>query len=376
MKVGILSMQRCINWGSYLQAWGLKHLIERECKCQVEFVDIEGEDWEGRVELSALVPIKRLYHKIMYQISPEKNAIHFEPYKMNENLINGKKMINGLLDKHWKVLGLNDKPLTNMECDVLVIGSDEMFNCTMPRYINRYMSLFGMNVRCKKKISYAASSGDTTIEKISMNGISKDVAKAYQSFHQLSVRDQNSYNIIKQLTGKEALFHLDPVLMYEFPEVDSIKVKHKNYIAVYGYGNNIDDPEVIQELKKFAKSNNLKLLAVGNGQDFCDETVAFSPFEVLAYMKNASYSVTNTFHGTIFSLKYGIPFAVMLRGMNQNKLGDLVQRFSVTDRILDDPQNLEQILTKRLNVDYIEQKILYNRKLTCDYLKANILGDE
>lgn len=374
MKVGILSMQRCMNWGSYLQAWGLKHLIERECNCQVEFVDIEGEDWEERIELSPLVPVKRLYHKWMYQLSPEKNAIHFEPYKMNENLMNGQKMINGLLEKHWAILGLANEARTDLECDVLVIGSDEMFNCTMPRYLDRHLCLFGLNVHCKKKISYAASFGDTTIEKIKHNGFIDDVGEALRSFNQLSVRDQNSYNIVQNLTGIAPVFNLDPVLMYEFPEVNSIKVRHKNYIAVYGYGNNINDPEIISELKKFAKDRGLKLLAIGNGQDFCDETVAFSPFEVLAYMKNATYSVTNTFHGTIFSLKYEIPFAVMVRGMNQNKLGDLVRRFNVTDRVVDDAKKIGKILLNPLDDIFIQNKILENRKITCQYLKDNIVG--
>ena len=37
-KVGIMSMQRIANYGSFLQAYALKQLIE-EVGCNVEFVD-------------------------------------------------------------------------------------------------------------------------------------------------------------------------------------------------------------------------------------------------------------------------------------------------------------------------------------------------
>ena len=37
-KIGIMSMQRIANYGSFLQAYALKQLIE-ELDCKVEFVD-------------------------------------------------------------------------------------------------------------------------------------------------------------------------------------------------------------------------------------------------------------------------------------------------------------------------------------------------
>lgn len=369
-------MQRCLNYGSYLQAWGLKHLIE-ELGCKVEFVDIPGETWDEPIKISRLTYFKEKYHGLMYRINPSKNILHYEPYKMNQNRRNGRKMVNGLLLNTWGKLGLTKEFNDHYDCDVLVIGSDEMFNCTMDRYQTRPMSLFGMNVRCRKKITYAVSFGDTTIEKIDNNQIRDSVTNALNSFNVLSVRDNNSCNIVQQLTGITPYLHLDPVLMYEFPEIDRIRIKHKNYIAVYGYGNNINDPDLIHNLRAFAKKNSLKLLAIGNGQDFCDETVAFSPFEVLAYMKHATYAVTNTFHGAIFSLKYGIPFVVQIRNMNKNKLGDLISRFQVSERIITESNvdDLCNLLTQPFDKVGIQEKIKTSREITRAYLRTNILGE-
>ena len=38
-KIGIMSMQRIINYGSFLQAYGLKKMIESVSKSEVEFID-------------------------------------------------------------------------------------------------------------------------------------------------------------------------------------------------------------------------------------------------------------------------------------------------------------------------------------------------
>ena len=280
-----------------------------------------------------------------------------------------------MINHSWPMLGLKSDFMKSDNSDILVIGSDEMFNCTMPQYADRPMSLFGMGY-CKKKISYAASFGDTTIEKIKRNNITDALIEALNSFSSISVRDQNSFQIVETLTGIQPSINLDPVLMYDFTEIDNIRVKHKDYIAVYGYGNNINDPMLIKYLKEFAKNNGLKLLAVGNGQDFCDEVVALSAFDVLAYMKNARYVVTNTFHGAIFSLKYNIPFAVQLREMNINKLGDLLNRFHVNNRIIstENFENISSVLEIPLDTVFINQMIRSNQLKTKEYLKRNIVG--
>ena len=39
MKVGIMSMQRVVNYGSFLQAYALKRIIENNTGANVEFID-------------------------------------------------------------------------------------------------------------------------------------------------------------------------------------------------------------------------------------------------------------------------------------------------------------------------------------------------
>ena len=50
-KIGIMSMQRIINYGSFLQAYGLKKMIESVSKSEVEFIDYRfGVDITNRLK--------------------------------------------------------------------------------------------------------------------------------------------------------------------------------------------------------------------------------------------------------------------------------------------------------------------------------------
>lgn len=54
-KIGIMSMQRIINYGSFLQAYGLKKMIESVSKSEVEFIDYRfGVDITNRLKNRSL----------------------------------------------------------------------------------------------------------------------------------------------------------------------------------------------------------------------------------------------------------------------------------------------------------------------------------
>ena len=77
---------------------------------------------------------------------------------------------------------------------------------------------------------------------------------------------------------------------------------------------------------------------------WADEYVLASPLEVLAYIKHADYVVTDTFHGTVFSIKYQIPFATIIRKSNQEKLSDLLDTFELQKRQVLDVEDIGKIL--------------------------------
>ena len=140
---------------------------------------------------------------------------------------------------YYRYLGISDHMNYNPQVDALVIGSDEVFNCVQNNpNVGFSPDLFGAGSRAGKLISYAASFGNTTLEKLAQYHVSDKVAGWLSDFDALSVRDSNSAHIVEKLTGNAPQVHLDPVLMYDFSK-DRAELpafaKNRKYMILYGY---------------------------------------------------------------------------------------------------------------------------------------------
>lgn len=348
MKIGIMSMQRITNYGSFLQAYGLKKVTEELIGDRgiVEFVDYLPEKPVAYVEASASNR-KNLLTRAFNMLSPSYRKYRNEQLKIGSTF-------SAFCDAYQKeflpTLGVDDKRNYCPELDVLIVGSDEVFNCTQPEAAVGYSrQLFGKDHNAKKLISYAASFGSTTIEKLKRYLIEQEVGEMLGNFNAISVRDENSAFIVAQICHRIPETHIDPVLLYDFPEVDKIKIKLKDYIVVYAYADRIKVHEA-DAIRRFAEQKKKRILTLGFWMPWADEYVLASPLEVLAYIKNADYVVTDTFHGTVFSIKYQTPFATIIRENNQEKLGNLLDTFELRERQVLDIEKIDKVLEKDLPV--------------------------
>lgn len=368
MKIGIMSMQRIINYGSFLQAYGLKTTLE-QMGHQVQFVDYE-------VGPSLVLPLKSSgLGRLLLQKGLSAAKMILPSYRAKRNLQIQQNQSFAEFHSRFEreflpQLGISEKKIVRPQLDALVIGSDEVFNCTQAGDMVGYsLQLFGKDHQAQRLISYAASFGSTTMEKLDHYGIRQEIAECLKKFDYISVRDENSDVIVSTLCGKKPEQNIDPVLLYDFPEVDSVNVTLDNYIVVYAYAGRIRENEakVIQE---FASRNGKKLVSLGFRQSFCDLCIKASPMEVLAYVKNADYVITDTFHGSVFSIKYQIPFATLIRDSNKQKLSDLLARFELTSRSVENLCNLESVVTQPMDADGIRNLLAEYQQQAKSYLTA------
>jgi len=73
---------------------------------------------------------------------------------------------------------------------------------------------------------------------------------------------------------------------------------------------------------------------------WCDKNVIGTPFEIVGYMKNADYIITDTFHGCAFFIKFQKAFASIIRESNKNKMSDLLIKFGLTDHLIDNSSDI------------------------------------
>ena len=166
INVGILSMQRIANYGSFLQAYGLKKILE-ELGCKVQFVDYHpGKTLMPVNEGSGFSrKIKKAVEAFGYK-APLREKIRFIRYKKN------------YASNYYPYLGISEKMNYAPKVDLLVIGSDEVFNCVQNNTnVGFSPELFGKNNNAERLISYAASFGNTTIEKLEKYKVASIVKK-------------------------------------------------------------------------------------------------------------------------------------------------------------------------------------------------------
>lgn len=358
MKIGIMSMQRIRNYGSFLQSYGLKTTIEN-LGHEVEFVDYKID--RPIVE----VPKQDLMFRIKRKV---KNIF-------NDSILN-KDNINKFYDKEYlPMLGVSNEYKYRTKLDVLIIGSDEVFNCLQwnPR-VGYSLELFGKDNNAKKLISYAGSFGHTNMDKIKKYKVYNDISNLLNKFNSISVRDQNSFDIVNDMVeNKNKLnINVDPVIIANFDKEIKVKNDLKDYIIVYAYKNRINSKDEIKAIKNFAKLKNKKLISIGTHQDWVDLQIEADPFELLGYIKQADYIITDTFHGTVFSIKYNIPFATIIRDSNKEKLSDLLNRFNLTSREIVDINKIENIFNRNIDFKEVNKIIKFETEKSIKYLKKNL----
>lgn len=376
-SVGIMSMQRIFNYGSTLQAHSLKRLIEEIApESLVEFVDFTpgppllgaGSRSQQQNGLTRAVQKVREYGAVTASL---RNKLRFFNHKRT------------YASRNFPLVGITEEMNFNLNLDVQIIGSDEVFNCVQQNANVGYSpDLFGRDSPARRLVTYAGSFGNTTIAKIAAAGIAQQLVDDFIRFSEISVRDSNSANIVETLTGRRPEIHLDPTLVYPLMEAEyriPADRQHKDkYVIVYGYSGRFTVEENAA-VRDYARSIGAQVLAFGGLQASADEFVDSDPFTMLAYFRDAEAVITDTFHGTIFSILNEVPFVTLIRSSstfgygNEEKISDLLDSLRLDGRILKEPQELGELLGTAIDYSQTREILALERSRSIEYL-ARALG--
>lgn len=368
-KIGIMSMQRIANYGSFLQAFALKKTIE-SFGYEVIFIDYHPGNVLEKTNINNSKIDKAL--KVLKLKAPIKEKISFIKYKKNYS------------KKFLPMLGINSSAFYQTDdLDTLVIGSDEVFNCVQQNpQVGFAKDLFGVNSNARKLISYAASFGNTTLSKLKRYGIAEEVKEYLYNFDELSVRDENSKQVVETLIDRKPNVNIDPVLLYFNKGVLDMTIykygcKKKlpyNYMILYGYTGRFSLDECMH-IERFAKKKNLKIVCLGGIQHCCDKFISADPYEVLNLFKNARYVITDTFHGSILSIINTKPFVTTIRRRgygNAQKLDNLLSTLKLNNRRLVKFHDLNKIMESPIDYSLVNKRLDKLREEAKIYLKKSL----
>lgn len=352
MLVKILSMQRVVNYGSFMQAYAMKRILESYGHT-VEFCDRGkgeprhlGEKVRPVSTLDRVITLVKKFGSLGTLV--EKRAFRNKTVELFEKEI-------------WPILGMTPTPNLDYSGDVFLVGSDEVFNYTTNHAYGYVPAYFGHGVSARTIMAFAASAGYTNIEDIENDGMVEEISSGLAKFSAIAVRDQNTYDIVKRYSRHEPTLVVDPTLLYDFSGDIAANPGRKiadNCLLVYAYTGRLDTPEEIATIKAYAKAKGLKTVSVAFYHDWCDENLLVRPFELLSLFEQSRAVVTDTFHGTIFAIKSKKPFVSLLRiasarGSNSNKVGFLLTQLGLESQINTDLSQLARQIESPIDYDQV-----------------------
>ena len=224
--------------------------------------------------------------------------------------------------------------LKQLDADVFMTGSDQVWGPTLNgQYDEAYFLSF---VTGKPRTAYAASFGRTDFTP----QILTEYKKLLSTYSGIAVRENSAVDLLTQMDIPCAGQVLDPTLLLTGEEW-SKRIKRNiegKYVLVYQLHNN---PVLTDYALRFARHTGLPLYRISptfhqirRGGKF-----VYLPDldEFLSYIKNCTYFLTDSFHGTAFALNFNKQFIEILPN---NKTGSrnqsILQLTGLTDRILTD----------------------------------------
>ncbi len=218
----------------------------------------------------------------------------------------------------------------------LVAGSDQIWNPEITSYLDEVFLLqFG---EAEKRISIASSIGS----KKPIESNEKIFKDAFKRFSDISVREQFAKKELDQLTEKEIKILMDPTFLFarnEWIELLGRKSKYYNiqekYILTYFIAGNKADYKA--RVREYSEKFNLPVWSIQFSNYHWKETskriMGIKIEDFIALMANATLILTDSFHGTAFSINLNRNFVPFRHSGNPVRVIDLLEKLGIVDRL-------------------------------------------
>lgn len=343
MRIGITTFHLVPNYGAALQTFALLEYLRRKGH-DVFVVDHRCPGNSEEFYPTNLYSIKRgkrtlkslVYFFVMIVLSKSSYIKKFNAFCRFQ-----KKELN--------LTKINESVL-----DAIVCGSDQIWNPSITKGVDK--AFFGLFDSCKisKKIAYAASCGEVN----SLSFEEKELLISYvRQMNAVSVREKTLNDFLMD-RGVESEVVLDPTFL--LTKDDYIKhfydesFKDQDYILVYELH---EIPLIRQVAKAIAKEKKLKIVYVCGYKKmtiFCHNRIyTAGPEDFVIYIAKAKYVVTNSFHGLAFSLIFEKDFSVCLPKVRTGRLTNLLDSVGLLNRVV---TQVDSINTKSIDYGQVNQK--------------------
>lgn len=339
--IGIVTVFYSTNCGSILQAAALQEAYG-QLGCNCSFISTINKI----SALSSKKCLKDALKAITHGLSP------FPVMRKYRD-------IQSFVKKTFRVVGDQDVP----DLDLISIGSDTVWDITSKYFLASQDVFWCLPWNPEKVVTYAASIANSPY--VELDRLEYPV-RQLSRYRCISVRDEYTAEYVRSRTGRNVVKVCDPTLLmgkeFYLQWVGSKPLKP--YLLLYLF--NDPEPSIALEIKSYAKARDLEIVSLGKRLSIADLHIESSVEHFLTYFAYAEAVVTNTFHGTVFSLIFERQFAVL--DYKKKKIENLLSDLQLSQRIVS--SGLAELLDSPVFYGDVEAYFLQLRGASLDYLKA------
>ena len=246
--------------------------------------------------------------------------------------------------------------------DYYITGSDQVWNFVYNDGFDYHYYFHGIK---GKKFSYASSMGMTRLNE-------KEKEQVYHNlkdYTKISVREESGQEILRSIGFDGVKVLLDPTLMLnkdDWTKISSPRLIGKPYLFVYMPYNTSDEEAHYKVIRKIANDKNLMVVSFSLTylkDRFADFTHHYpSPADFLSLMLHADYIVTNSFHGTAFSINLNKDFTAICPNKFSTRVTHILNTLGLMSRLINghnvseiNEENISPIRYDKVN-NVLEQK--------------------
>lgn len=355
MRIGIITYHRALNYGAVLQAFALTEFL-RSNGFDAEVVDYRCPRIES--DYYRLIPVnakslKTMLKSVIRYPKRIKRASSFHDFEVKYKFVSKKAYTPKNIVE------------ANKEYDAFISGSDQIWNNYGSDSDFHYFLDFAENN--KRIIAYSASFGYEKVPDL----LSEDYKRLLKRYNALSTREDSGAKIVYELIGEKANVTCDPVLLLNADmwndRIDCTRKVVGKYLLCYFLATN---EKALAYAVKYANKNGLKVIAINNIQKEypgVEMEKYVSPEEFVSLFANAEVVMTDSFHGTVFSLTFNKPFNSLVPPTSKvnSRIENILGRVGLKSHIVDDFENSDWSV---IDYDAVNKAIEQYRKESTDYL--------
>ena len=358
--VGILTFHRAANYGAVLQSYALQQTLN-EMGFENEIIDYRCEHIKNHYSPKPSVSIKHIRRFTLDLLeAPQKAKTRksFEKF-LDEYLITSKPLSKEELSEYSE------------KYSTVICGSDQVWN---PISTNEDFSFFLDFVSSdKRKVSYAASVGVTDWSDDFLN----KSRECLMSFNAVSIREPESLELIKKVYKGEVSIDADPTILLEEEKWDSLaessRLNDKEFIFLYVMQPSSKLYDIAERL---SVKYGLKIVSISATEKKCkigSDVKGSSVIDFLWMIKHATYIVTNSFHGLIFSMIFEKEFFWDYqegKSMSNSRFKMLSKQYGIGCRCYDSTKQFKDY--SEIDFTDVKKKMKEQKKKAIYYLNSNL----